>query len=139
MSAELSPLFRKPYLLSGKATVTVVNTSSGNRFTYHLTSKDVGTEEAPRSLYFVSVLTGSDNTEDYSYLGTIFDGDRFVHGTKSRISPDAPSAVAFAWVWGHLDSDRYEMFHIGKCGRCGRALTTPESIQRGLGPICAGA
>ena len=30
------------------------------------------------------------------------------------------------------------VFHDGKCGRCGRKLTVPESIQSGLGPVCAG-
>jgi len=25
---------------------------------------------------------------------------------------------------------------VGECGRCGRKLTNPHSIARGLGPIC---
>jgi hypothetical protein len=31
-----------------------------------------------------------------------------------------------------------KIFHTGKCSACGRTLTDPESISRGLGPICAG-
>lgn len=27
---------------------------------------------------------------------------------------------------------------IGACGICGRTLTDPESIERGIGPVCAG-
>ena len=27
--------------------------------------------------------------------------------------------------------------HIGKCCKCGRPLTDPESIKLGVGPICA--
>lgn len=27
---------------------------------------------------------------------------------------------------------------IGKCGICSRTLTNPESIERGIGPVCAG-
>jgi hypothetical protein len=27
---------------------------------------------------------------------------------------------------------------FGVCGECGRTLTNPESIERGIGPICAG-
>ena len=27
--------------------------------------------------------------------------------------------------------------HSGCCGRCGRKLTVPESIDTGLGPVCA--
>jgi len=26
---------------------------------------------------------------------------------------------------------------IGKCARCGRTLTNPKSVARGLGPVCA--
>lgn len=136
--AQLEPIFRKPYILGGRATVTVVNPESGNRFTYRVAAKDVGSADAPRTLHFVSVLTGPENTSDYQFLGTIFEGDRFVHGKKSRITPEAPSARAFTWVWNHLESDRFEIWHEGKCSRCSRALTDPESIERGLGPVCAG-
>ena len=139
--AILEPIFRKPYLLGGKATATLVSGATGARFTYRICGKDVGSEDQPRTIFFVSVLTGSDNQEDYSYLGTIFEGgsgkpDRFVHGKKSRISADAPSALAFAWLWRNLDSDKAELWHAGACSRCGRQLTDPESIAAGLGPIC---
>jgi hypothetical protein len=30
------------------------------------------------------------------------------------------------------------VYHEGRCGACGRRLTTPESISSGLGPVCAG-
>lgn len=29
------------------------------------------------------------------------------------------------------------VYHSGRCGSCGRELTTPESIRRGLGKKCA--
>jgi hypothetical protein len=29
-----------------------------------------------------------------------------------------------------------EVWHEGRCGRCGRALTVPESVERGIGPEC---
>ena len=32
---------------------------------------------------------------------------------------------------------RFEFRHEGRCGRCGRALTVPESIDTGFGPHCA--
>lgn len=28
--------------------------------------------------------------------------------------------------------------HTGVCGKCGRTLTDPESIDAGIGPVCAG-
>ena len=30
-----------------------------------------------------------------------------------------------------------KVFHSGKCGKCGKKLTTPESIKSGLGPYCS--
>ena len=75
-------------------------------------------------------------------MGTIFDAEKFVHGRKSRVGEDAPSARAFRWIWSRFVSDKdfapAEFWHEGRCGRCGRKLTVPASIERGLGPVCAG-
>lgn len=137
--SELAAQHRRQYLLSGDATATFVSRRTGERFTYRVVKGvDRPSSVAP---HFVSVLTGPENTSNYTYLGTIFADGFYRHGLKSRIAPDAPSAVAFAWAWRHLDGDKSEelqVYHLGKCGRCGRALTTPESIERGLGPVCAG-
>lgn len=134
MSAILDPIFRQSYILGGNATISVVSKKSGDRFTYRIRAKDV---DDYRILHFVSVLAGPENTSDYTYLGTIFPDAIFRHGTKSRIAPEAPSAKAFAWLWRNLDSDDVEVWHAGRCGRCNRLLTDPESIKRGMGPVCA--
>jgi hypothetical protein len=48
--------------------------------------------------------------------------------------------VAFAWFWDRLRNgnlpEQVEVHHEGRCGRCGRALTVPESIESGFGPEC---
>lgn len=123
------------YVLAGKSTFTVVSGATGQRFTYKVSQP----KDKP---HFVSVLTGSDNTADYAFLGTIFECTTFRHSKKSRISDDAPSVKAFAWLWDRaltFDAafEQCELWHLGKCGRCGRDLTDPESIARGLGPTCA--
>ena len=96
-------------------------------------------------MHFVSVLTGSDNLNDYTYLGIIkhsINGPAFFRTAKSRISEDAPSFQAFVFFWrwviiaGELPAS-LEVRHEGACGRCGRALTVPESIDLGIGPDCA--
>lgn len=134
---ELDPIFRKPYILGGNAKITVVSHKSGQSYTYQVREKTLSTED--KTLHFVAVLTGPDNIKDFEFLGSIFDGVTFVHGKKSRIAPDAPSARAFAWLWRNLgDTERVTVLHSGCCSRCGRELTTPESIRRGLGPVCAG-
>lgn len=121
------------FMMAGKARVTFRSTVTGQRFTYKVVVKG--------SVAFVSVLTGPDNSASYTYLGTIFGGTTYRHGRKSPIGQAAPSARAFEWAFGHLSAGRLpatlEVHHEGTCGRCGRALTVPESIASGLGPECA--
>jgi hypothetical protein len=135
MSAEIPPLYRKAFILSGKAKVTLVSKETRTRFTYQVIGKELSDG---RTLHFVSLLRGPDNQQDYAYIGTVFDGTEFRHTQKSVVTCEAPSFQAFGWTLNHLDSDQIEVWHSGTCGRCGRELTDPESIQRGLGPVCAG-
>lgn len=122
------------FILAGNATFTITSKRTGARFTFKVRQPK---EDAP---HFVSLLSGPNNDEDYNFLGTIFSSGEFHHGRKSRITPDAPSAKAFAWLWRHRDNlpaDKVEVHHCGRCCRCGRTLTVPESIESGIGPECA--
>ena len=134
IAGQLSgPLVRR-YALAGNARFTLSSEKTGQRFTYRIRAKDDG------AVFFVSLLAGPDNTSDYRYLGFIREGT-YVHGrAKAKISPDAPSARAFAWFWSHVDAlpPSCSVFHEGRCGRCNRVLTVPESVSTGLGPECAG-
>jgi hypothetical protein len=126
----------REFTLAGHAMLTLVSVRTGARFTYRVMKGDA--DNAP---HFVSVLIGPRNTRDYQFLGTIFGGTNYRHGHKSRITVDAASAKAFAWVWARLVRDELptdvEIWHEGRCGKCGRPLTVPESIASGIGPICA--
>jgi len=127
------------FLLGGNATVTLVSTKTGTRFTYKVRAADDG------KVFFVSLLSGPDNEGDYKYFGRIA-GDRFWQGRKNPkpgdIGPDAPSMRAFDWMWTHLLRDAIpgmlEVWHEGRCGRCARKLIVPSSIASGFGPECAG-
>ena len=136
-AARLAPAAIAAFVLAGNAVFTIRNPQTGGRFTYRVRAGKG--EGAP---YFVQVLTGPDNTGDFTYLGCVFADGRFVVTKKSRISPDAPSARAFAWFFARAQAGRdlcgVEVWHEGRCGACGRALTVPESIETGLGPVCAG-
>jgi hypothetical protein len=123
----------KRFILAGDATFTVQNEKTGNRFTYRVRKAQDG------GCWFVGVLTGSDNYSDYSYMG-IIKGVEFFGTRKSRVSRTAPSYVAFDWVWrnvGRLPAC-VQVWHEGACCRCGRKLTTPESVEKGIGPVCEG-
>jgi len=124
------------FMLAGNARFTVVSTKTGTRFTFRVRAAK-GEDD---NRHFVSVLTGSDNNGDFTYLGTIFNGDTYSHGRRSDIGFDAPSARAARWALPRLlkgeGHAQMEVWHEGRCGRCARALTVPESIASGFGPEC---
>jgi Family of unknown function (DUF6011) len=145
------------FVLGGRCIFTLQNAENGKRFTYRLEKWTPKDGQQPSAVPFnVSVLTGSDNLRDYSLAGTWFpeggnnaEGEyRHYDGTwgkkhyVSRISADAPSVHGIFWLLNRLAAGRtvsapMQVFHEGRCGRCGRALTVPESIETGLGPVCA--
>lgn len=129
------------FMLAGNATLTLVSTKTQARFTYKVRAPE---ERKGNVSHFVSLLNGSDNEGSYIYLGLVRNGNggyRYEHGKKARVGADAASAKAFAWFWGNVVGRRelpasVELWHAGTCGRCGRTLTVPESIERGIGPEC---
>ena len=155
--AELAdPAATVRFMLAGKAHVTFQSRRTGTRFTYRIelakrrpdpqnylvvpSFEEDATFWKRSRLHFVAVLTGPDNGGSYEYLGCIYDRRAYAHGRKSRIDPSAPSAVAFTWVWSRLTGGEMHpklgVWHEGRCGRCGRRLTTPRSISIGMGPTC---
>ncbi len=126
----------KEFMLAGNARVTLVSEATGTRFTYQI--REGKEETAP---HFVSLLNGACNESDYAFLGSIFGKTTYRHGRRSRISPKAGSARAFDWAWKYLAKGELppscEVWHEGRCAKCNRTLTTPESIARGIGPECA--
>jgi hypothetical protein len=118
------------FIFAGNSTSTFLNTRSDNRFTFKVKkAKD-------SDLYFVSVLTSPDI---YTYMGTISNG-LYKHGRKSTIFNTAQSVKVFEYVLKNLMKlslpSFIEIWHEGKCGKCGRTLTVPDSIINGLGPEC---
>jgi hypothetical protein len=130
----------KKFITAGHAIFTVVSNKTGVRRTFKVRAlpKRPGQKD---TLWGVSYLAGAENTTDYAYLATLFPrGDKL--GVKFKSDPTSPSAVAFNWMVkvlnGESDPSQATVWHAGKCGRCGRLLTDPESIATGLGPKCAG-
>ena len=134
-------LFR--FILAGNATLTLVSKKSGARFTYKFQRPDP--EPGRRRPIFVKVLSGADNENNYAFVGTIWPDAAawtYKHSFKSRVTQSAPSVVAVQWMLKHLNVGgdalllQAEVWHEGRCGRCGRKLTVPSSIESGFGPEC---
>lgn len=132
MQTELSDnLFA--FVTAGHALFTLEGAVS--RYTYRVSVKDGDPDTT-----FVSVLTGPDNGRDYTCIARLLGPDRSVKPTRNA-TPDTPSLKAFVWTFERLRRGLsiapVRFWHHGKCCRCGRVLTTPESIARGIGPECA--
>jgi len=91
----------------------------------------------------VSVLNGSDNDVNYKGFGFIT-----AQGLKVWRSANPSEKVIAATqllFTGDLDEARKEFLNVaeavalasGTCAACGRTLTVPASLHRGLGPDCA--
>lgn len=133
------------FIEAGNATLTVVSKKSGTRFTFKFARPDA--EVGKSRPIWVSLLNGPDNTADFNFLGTIWPDAtttyRYRHGGKSKVSMGAASVQALQWFTAalHIGAGKLaqcEVWHEGRCGRCGRKLTVPASIESGFGPECAG-
>jgi hypothetical protein len=135
MHHELTIEQARRTIFLGKAIITFLS-PSGKHFTYKIKQS-----KNNKNLYFVSVLTGTDNYRNYTYIGIVIMNGLYTFRIteKSRLDTSAPSVVAFQWTIKHLfinDLQGVQVYHEGKCLRCGRRLTVPESIRNGVGPEC---
>lgn len=131
----------KRFIFAGKAILTLESRRTGTWFTYKI-RKAKDNKESP---YFVSVLTGKNNEFAYTYMGTIFNnnGHFVLRLTKnSKIGENSLSYKAFDFFFNLINKnllhEEINIYHKGVCCSCGRTLTTPESLKRGIGPFCGG-
>lgn len=128
-------MLKKDFILGGNATFTVQN-PRGDHYTFKV--------RKPKSAmpHFISLLTGPDNETSFTYIGMVFPDSGEVKTTRaSKLTPNSVpvrvAAFALRCVWGTQTLPvGYQIRHEGKCGCCGRKLTTPESLDRGIGPEC---
>jgi uncharacterized protein DUF6011 len=149
-----------PKLRGVRTAVTIVSKRTGTRFTYEIAEKDPDERQGqvkPSRVFFVDVLTGMNNERDFSALAVVTEKPMLVprgrpggltvrqsfHARAAKISADAPSAVAWRWFFELIrrgDEEAFlqvEVYHEGRCGRCGRRLSVPSSVASGMGPECA--
>lgn len=134
----------RDFAIAGKAFLTLQSEKTGTHFTYRVKQAE-GKNGKPAGVWFVGVLTGGDNSRSYSYAGVLRekgdDGIVFQQTAKSKVSEDAPSVKAWQYFWKNVCNgtlpNLLTVRHENKCGRCGRKLTVPESIDNGIGPECA--
>lgn len=129
MQAPIPANTAKTFILAGNALITIKSLKTSKHFTFLIRKKKQA------DIWFVSVAYNG-NDRYFNYLGCILPDHTFTHTKASKVANDATSFKAFNWSWNNLSSDQIEILHEGRCGRCGRVLTEPDSIKSGFGPFC---
>ena len=138
------------FIFAGNAYFSLKSLKTGTHYTYRVSrafdeKKDAESGEVTKiykDLWFVSLLTGPDNWENYTYIGICDANHDFKTTAKSRLPREAAPIQGFIYTIRNLRETGtpggVEVWHSGKCGRCGRMLTVPESVASGFGPECIG-
>src|ERR1035437_2229714 len=121
MSAILPHDKALDFILAGNCTFTAKNSETGNRFTYNIK------KHKTNDVWFVSVLGGANNETDYFFFGSINKDGRYSFSEKkSKIGKDTKSVITFNYIFNRLISNSLselvEIWHEGKCGKCGHKL-----------------
>lgn len=126
-------------MIDANGTLTIESPKGGHRTFRITTSKALGGKRV------VALLTGSDNENDYT--GFAFATDDGVKVWRRFLSTPNEKPTKWEYFGAMLDRlvggienpltlDGYTVKHERKCRRCNRKLTTPESIEAGIGPEC---
>ena len=126
------------YITAGDAIFTLMSTLIDRRTTYRITQD----KNQPKR-YFCKYLYGPENTRDYRYIGMFYSDT--LHLRTTRASDMTNRNLTFAMMSYFLDvvagrrewPDTMQFYKSNRCARCARLLTTPESIEKGIGPECA--
>jgi hypothetical protein len=127
------------FFSAGNAIFTIAN-NKGEHYTYRIKHKPA--KGSYRESWFMSLLTGPQNTSDYTYLG-LFDPKnlKVILTRASKFTNESRPVKVAEWAFmlvkeGKAFPEGYSLQHEGKCCRCARLLTDPISIQLGIGPEC---
>jgi hypothetical protein len=128
------------FVMGGNSTFTVRSARTQTRYTFKIREREF---EGSSKMHLVKVLIGQNNEDDYLLFGKVVNG-QFSLTAKAKasgITYETGYVIAIMWVlknlFGGVEPKNTEIWHAGRCGRCGRKLTVPESIEIGLGPECA--
>jgi len=139
-----APIADFNWFFGGNATFTVEN-PQGEYYTFKVNRPKVD-ERNPNPPYFIKVMTGPDNESSYTYMGVLKRHGDLAGTVKltrgSKVQADDRRIRIAEWairkVLTNTIPQGYKIMHAGRCCVCGRKLTTPESIARGIGPKCEG-
>lgn len=116
--------------------LTVVSHRTGEHRTFRIKTQDKDARFAPGER-IVSLLIGPDNVSSYKGFGFVMPDGRIAVWKKDRGTKYEELARFLEKLGEHEAAGRVDVHWSVLCRRCNRELTTPESIESGIGPVCA--
>lgn len=135
---ELTTHRLKEYIKGGRGIITLENTKSGVHKTYEFRRPN-NPEDFRDDVLFVYVLTSDSN---WLYVGMYTWRNSYFKLTRnSKFGYQNPIVKGAIYLAKIIRNNKQEInpmrvFHEGICSVCGRKLTTPKSIECGIGPKC---
>jgi hypothetical protein len=119
-----------------EGTFTVTN-PDGRHYTVRVRTQKVEADFAPGQKV-VAVMTGRDNEHSYTGVGFLRpEGLRPWRRAEGTILARVAAFICRVLLGAQALPPGYSIQESRACIRCGRKLTTPESLALGLGPECA--
>lgn len=128
------------FVLGGRALFTVSNANS-THYTFKVERKDPkpGSRFTTPS-FFLYVKAGTVDKKK-TYMGVVTPQLQLRLTRGSKFAADSTTVKVATFALSVITGARalpegYSIEHAGKCGRCGKKLTHPESKRIGFGPDC---
>lgn len=116
--------------------VTITNPKSGKHRTFRIHTQPLDAKFKP-GMRILSLLVGPDNGGDFKQFAFVdeFGAVKVWRKVKSRVTDKFAAMIERPDDFMRNFGLRYQF--EGKCRKCNRRLTSPESIENGIGPECA--
>jgi len=117
--------------------ITMRNPATGNHRTFQIRTQPADSEFAPGERV-VALMNGSDNENSYQGFGFVKDNGWIILWKRYRQSGTYQAYTRMLREPAHY-AEKHDIDYLyeGRCRVCNRTLTNPESIESGIGPVCA--
>jgi hypothetical protein len=126
------------YVFGGKGQFRLKSLISEKQFEYKISGMSKRHPRYDEYTFYVSLVQPYNN----QFLGVFkAEENKYIHSRKSRKDFNSPEVKGFRWLIAQFEKEgdfpeMMEFYHMGVCSCCARTLTTPTSIEMGIGPVC---
>jgi hypothetical protein len=118
--------------------LTISNPATGEHRTFRIKTQKDDARFAPGSR-IVGLLIGQDNENDFQQFGFVNTDGSVIVWNKYRGTQFEKLAKMLSNLEESCQRWNLNAAWSVKCRRCNRELTTPDSIESGIGPTCSEA